>query len=181
VSSRVPTAANSLSVPKSSDITTCPMALGTSSDREGLCSRHVSHGFRSASRCGRALASSRATRLTTRQGRATVSQRVPQFQTHLPVREGSGVATCHRARCPAGKGSGVTTCSMAPDPPSGAGGLRCRHVPRAAGPATRQGRAPTSSHVLWLQTHLPVREGSGVTTCLMALSLRGEPARSQGA
>jgi hypothetical protein len=171
VSLRIPTAANSLSVSKSSDIIMCPMALGTSSDREGLRSGHVSHDFRSASRCGRALASSRATRLTTRQGRATVSQRVLQLQTHLPMREGSGVAMCYRARCPAGKGSSVTICPTAPDPPSGAGGLRRRHVPRATGPATKQGRAPTSPHVLWLQTHLPVRKGSGVTTCLMALSL----------
>jgi hypothetical protein len=40
-------------------------------------------------------------------------------------------------------------------------------VPSGIGHATRQGRAPVSPRVPRLQTRLPVREGSAVTTCLM--------------
>jgi hypothetical protein len=117
----------------------------------------------------------------TRQGKAPVSPRVPWLQTHLPVREGSGVATCHRACHPVGKGSGVTMCPTAPDPPLSVRGIWRRHMPRGTGPTTRQGMTPVSPRVLWLQTHLPVREGPGIATCPMALSLRGVPVLSQDA
>jgi hypothetical protein len=86
-----------------------------------------------------------------------------------------------RARHPTWKGSGVAMCPAAPDPPPSVGGLQRRHMPLATGPATRQGRALVSPCVLRLHTHLPVREGSGVTKCPVALSLRGMPVHSQGA
>jgi hypothetical protein len=98
--------------------------------------------------------------------------RVPRRQTPPP---GMGGLWRHhmshgtRPRLPAWVGSGVTACPMAPDP------------------ATRHGRALASPRVSWHQTpppdpgglwrhhvshgtkpHLPAREGSGVTMCLMA-------------
>jgi hypothetical protein len=37
-------------------------------------------------------------------------------------------------------------------------------------PGPLPGRAPVPARVLWLQTHLQVRKGSGSATCLVALS-----------
>jgi hypothetical protein len=67
------------------------------------------------------------------------------------------------------EGSSITMCPTAPDLPPGMGGLWCRHVPFTTRPATQQGRAPVSPHVLWLQTRLQVQEGSSIATCPMAL------------
>jgi hypothetical protein len=100
-----------------------------------------------------------------------MSPHVSRLQTHLPMQKGSGVAMCGQARRPVGKGSGVVMCPTAPNPPPSEGGLWCLYVPHVTGPATQQGRAPVSPRVLRLQTHLPVREGSSVITCPVALSL----------
>jgi hypothetical protein len=54
-----------------------------------------------------------------------------------------------------------------------AGRLWRRHVTEAPGPPP--GRAPVPPRVLWLQTRLLVREGSGATTCLVALVPRAYP------
>jgi hypothetical protein len=92
----------------------------------------------------------------------------PAAPARFPVREGSGVATCHRVHHLTGKGSGVTTCPMAPDSPLSARGLwhhhvprttsppldreelRCRHVSYGSRPTSRCGRAPASPHAPWL-------------------------------
>jgi hypothetical protein len=89
--------------------------------------------------------------------------------------------TCHLSE----KDSGVVTCPKASSPSPGRRGLRSHHVPRgcrltpcagrlwphhvteAPGPPPR--RAPVMPHVLWLQTRLLAREGSGATTCPVAL------------
>jgi hypothetical protein len=143
------------------------MAPDSSPGRGGLRCCHVSH-----SRCQRALASPHA----------------PWHRAHHPPGEGSGVATCPTTpnSPPGTKGSVVTTYPMAPNLTPGGGGLRSRHVScssrpvpcmgrlwhrnmsKALGPPL--GRAPASSRVQWLQTHLPVHEGSGAATCTVALS-----------
>jgi hypothetical protein len=74
------------------------MRSGPPPDRKGLRCRHVFHGSKPASQCRRVLVSPRATGPATRQGRALVSPRVPLLQTRLPMREGSGVATCRGLR-----------------------------------------------------------------------------------
>jgi hypothetical protein len=94
-----------------------------------------------------------------------VSPRVPAAPGPLPVSESFGIAMC------------PITLST----PFDMEGLRCRHVsrgskpasrygralasPRATKPATQQGRAPVLPRVSWLQTRLPMWEGSGVATC----------------
>jgi hypothetical protein len=94
----------------------------------------------------------------------------------------------HRACYPPGKGSGVATCPEVPSPSPSRRGLWSHHVPRGSRPTPCAGRlwrhhmseAPeppsgrtlVSPHVMWLQTHLLVQEGSGATTCPVALSPR---------
>jgi hypothetical protein len=102
--------------------------------REGLQCHHMSYGSRSASRCGRALASPRATEPATQQGRALVLPRVPWLQTRLPVWEGSGVVTC----------------PVPPGPPPRREGLRCRHMSYSSRPSSWCGRALTSPRAPWL-------------------------------
>jgi hypothetical protein len=60
--------------------------------------------------------------------------------------------------------SSPTTSDLLP----GMGGLRCHHVSRDIGPASRWGRALMSSYVPRFQTRLLVREGSGVVACPVA-------------
>jgi hypothetical protein len=95
-----------------------------------------------------------------------VSPHVPTGQTHSRCQRAlaSPRAPWHRACHPIGKGFDVTTRPAAPDPPPGVGRLWRHHVPHAIGLATPQGRDPVSPHVLWLQTHLPVWEGSATAT-----------------
>jgi hypothetical protein len=56
------------------------------------------------------------------------------------------------------------------------GRLWCHHVTEALGPLPN--RAPVMPHVLWLQTHFLIWEGSGAATCPMALGLWGVPVHS---
>jgi hypothetical protein len=111
----------------------------------------------------------------TRQERAPVSPRVPR----------------HRARHASGEGSGVATCPEAPSPSPDMRRLQSRHVPHgyrptpcagrlwhrhvAEAPGPPPGRAPVSARVMWLQTRLLVREGSGAATCPVALRPRAYP------
>jgi hypothetical protein len=106
---------------------------------------------------------------------------------HLP-RKGSGVAMCPEAPStpPPGKGSSVATCPEAPSPLPDTRGLWSCHVPHGSRPAPCAerlwhchmiealgpplDRAPVPLHVLWLLTCLLVWEGSGETTCPVALS-----------
>jgi hypothetical protein len=127
--------------------------------RRGLRCCHVPHG----------------TERATHQERAPVSPR----------------ASRHRARHPPGKGFGVVTCPETPSPSPGRRGLWSRHVSHGFRPAPYAvrlwrrhvteasgpppGRAPVSSHVLWLQTRLLMREGSGAATCPVALGPRACP------
>jgi hypothetical protein len=127
--------------------------------RRGLQCRHVPHG----------------TEYATRQERASMSPHAPR----------------HCARHPPGKGSGVATCSEAPSPSPGRSGLQSHNVPHGSTPAPCAGRlwrrhkteapgtppdrVPVSPCVMWLQTRLLVREGSGATTCPMALGPRACP------
>jgi hypothetical protein len=96
-----------------------------------------------------------------------------------------------RARHPPGKGSGVATCPEAPSPSPGRRGLQSSHMPRGSRPTPCTGRlwrrhvteapgpppgmAPISPRVMWLQTRLLVREGSGAATCPVALNPRASP------
>jgi hypothetical protein len=105
-------------------------------------------------------------------------------------------ALWHRACHPLGKGTSVATCPEAPCAPLTRRGLRCCHVLRGTEPVTYAGRlwrrhvaeapgpppgrTPVPARVLWLQTRLLVQEGSGVTTCPVALGLghtRASPRR----
>jgi hypothetical protein len=148
------------------------MAPDSSPGWGGLWCRRVSPWLWTRSWCQRALALPRA----------------PWHWACHQLGEGSGVATCPTALNPppSTEGSGVATYPMAPNPPPGRGGLQSHHVScgsrpvpyvgrlwrhhmfRALGPPL--GRAPASPCVLWLQTCLLVREGSGAATCTVALS-----------
>jgi hypothetical protein len=106
---------------------------------------------------------------------------------------GSVVATCLQAPCasPVRKElrcyhvlwgtKSVTRQERAPELPCGsclqarpwAGRFWRRHVTEAPGPPP--GRAPVSPRVLWLQTHLLVREGFRAATCPVALGPRACP------
>jgi hypothetical protein len=106
-----------------------------------------------------------------------------------PDKEGLQCRHVSRGSSPPPSARGLWRCHMPPGPPPDREGLRCRHVSHGSRltsqceralassrapyhqPPTRQGRAPVSPCVLRLQTHLPVRESSGVVTCPMALSL----------
>jgi hypothetical protein len=82
----------------------------------------------------------------------------PQLQTCSWCQRAlaSPCAPWHGARHPTGKGSTVVMCPAALAPSPGAGGLWRHHVSCATGPTTRQGRAPVSPYVPWLQAHLLV-------------------------
>jgi hypothetical protein len=91
----------------------------------------------------------------------------------------------YRARHPPGEGSGVAMCSVAQSAPPARKGLRCRHVPRGTEPVTWQERASESPRASWLKvrplrrkaqmspcdrdTRTTARQGSGITTCPVAL------------
>jgi hypothetical protein len=114
-----------------------------------------------------------------------------EHATHQKRAPVSPRAPWHRAHHPSGKGSGVATCPKAPCAPLIRKGLQSRHVPRGSRPAPCVGRlwrhliteAPgpplgrslVSPRVLWLQTRLLVREGSGATMCLVALGPQACP------
>jgi hypothetical protein len=87
------------------------------------------------------------------------------YGSHLPTREGFGATTCFMASDHASLHGRAPTLSRVPwlwTLPPCSGGLRCCHVPHGSGP--------------WL----PTREGSGASTCLVALDpaslLRRAPA-----
>jgi hypothetical protein len=104
-----------------------------------------------------------------RHGRALASPCVSWQHTPPPGTGGSGVATCpasqhgrapaslcvpwHQAHLPAREGFGAAMCPMAPTPPPSTGGLWCHHMPRG------------------VRSSLLTREGSGATTCHLALSV----------
>jgi hypothetical protein len=141
--------------------------------RGGLRCHRVSQRLQNCSRCQRALALPRAPWHRAR---------------HLPD-EGSDVTTCPTAPNPppGTEGSDVTTCLEGLSPPPGRGALRSRHVSHDSRTVPCTGRlwhshkyktlgpppsrAPVSPRVLWLQTHLPMRECFGAATCPVALSL----------
>jgi hypothetical protein len=146
-------------VPESSGSITCPKAQSTPPARRGLQCHHVPHG----------------TERATHQERAPVSPRVSRHPArHLPGK-GSGVATCPEAPSPSPSRRGLWSRHVphGSRPAPFAGRLWCRHVTEASGPPP--GRGPVSPRVLWLQTRLLVREGSGAATCPMALGPRACP------
>jgi hypothetical protein len=146
-------------VPGGSGSTTCPEAQSTPRARRGLRCCHVPHGTEHATRQEKTLVSPRALR---------------HYVHHSP-----------------GEGSSVAMCPKAPSLSTGRRRLWSRHVPRGSRPAPYAGRlwrrhvteaqgpppgrAPVSTRVLQLQTHLLVREGSEAAMCPVALGPRVYP------
>jgi hypothetical protein len=116
---------------------------------------------------------------------------VPYGTEHATHRERAPVsphAPRHRACHSPGEGSGVAMCPEAPSPSPSRRRLQSYHVPHGSRPAPYAGRlwrhdmteasgpppgrAPIPTRVLWLRTRLLVWEGSGATTCLVALGPR---------
>jgi hypothetical protein len=85
--------------------------------------------------------------------RALASPCAPWLQTCLPVREGSGVATC----------------PLPPGPPPSREGLRCHHMSCGSRPTSRCRKALASPHAPWHQARHPARMSFGVATCPAAL------------
>jgi hypothetical protein len=133
--------------------TTCREALSTPSARRGLQCSHVP--------CG--------TEHTTRQEGALISPRTPRNRACHSPGKGFGVATWPEAPNPSPSRRGHQSCHVphGSRPAPCTGRLRHHHLTEAPGPPPS--RAPVSPCVLWLQTRLLVREGSGSTTCPVAL------------
>jgi hypothetical protein len=148
-----------LPVPKNSGSAMCPEAQSMPPARRGLRCCHVSRGIECA----------------TRHEGALMSPRDPRHRACHPLGKGFGVATWPKAPSPSldrrGPQSRHVTHGSSPAPCVGR--LRHRHVTKAPGPPP--GRALISPCVLWLQTRLLVREGSGATTCPVAHSPRACP------
>jgi hypothetical protein len=141
----------------------CLETQSTPPARRGLRCRHVPHD----------------TERATRQERALVSPRAPRYHARHSPGEGSGVATCPEAPS-SSPGRRRLRSRHAPRgfrPAPCAGRLWRRHVTEAPGPPL--GRAPVPARVLRLQTRLLVREGSGATTCPVALGPRAYPCRQR--
>jgi hypothetical protein len=119
---------------------------------------------------------------------------VPHDTERATCQERASVSPCalrHRARHSLEEGFGVVTCPEAPSPSLGRRRLHSCHVPRGSRPAPcagrlwryrvaeapgpTPGRAQVTACVLWLQTRLMVREGSGAATCPVALGSRMYP------
>jgi hypothetical protein len=117
----------------------------------------------------------------------------PWHRARHPPGKGSGIATCPEAPCTPLARKGLWCCHVprgietvtrqerALESPC-ASWLQARplcrmalasHVTEALGPPP--GRAPISPHVLWLQTHPLVREGSRAATCLVVVGPQACP------
>jgi hypothetical protein len=144
---------------ESSISATCPEAQSMPPTRRGLRCHHIPHG----------------TERATRQERALVLPHALRHHTcHLPGKD-YGVAMCPEASSPSPGRRGLQSHHVlhGSRPAPCTGRLWCLHVTEAPGPSP--GRAPASPRVLWLQTHLLVREGSEATKCLVAPSPQACP------
>jgi hypothetical protein len=112
-------------VPPCTRLKSSPTAPDSAPGRKGLRCHRVFPRLQTRSWCWRALAPPRAPwhRARHSTGKGFGVAMCHAAPDPLPVREGSGVATCHRAHHPAGKDSSVTTCPTAPNPPPGAEGF----------------------------------------------------------
>jgi hypothetical protein len=130
-----PTAPNAALSTGGSSFAMGPVAPSPPPGEGGLRCRHVSHGSRPTSQCGRDL----------------VSPCISWNWAHLPTWEGSSVTMCLVVPDPSPRAGGLWRhhVSRGTGPPSGRGGLRCHHVPRSSKPFSRSGRA---LGVLWIRS-----------------------------